>query len=402
MDGTHTRATRVRAKYIQAMKNNIDKMTIERVKSAADIVDVVGDFVELHKRGIRYLGLCPFHHERHLGSFVVYPRDNVFKCFTCDAKGGPIEFLMRHEGLTFPDAIRWLGKKYGIYTDTSFTLPPSPPRAKADPLPMLTLPWSMVTSHEHTEQNTLVNWLKCGINWDECQLNRIDQVLHDYHVGHARQGHTIWWQIDERQRVRTGKMMLYREDGHRDKTPGKYTFDWIHSALFRDRRLTQYDDKKQEMQQTLFGMHLLDKFRGKARQKVCIVESEKTAVIMAIAYGNHPMQVWMACGGLENLSRDRLAPIIAQGREIVLYPDRDGIDRWKQKAKAIHYEHLHVDTEPVLDWWQPEDGEKADIADVVIRMIGARTIYKSIEQVIEAMPVVKNLHKELHLQVVQQ
>ena len=131
------------------MKNNIDKMTIERVKSAADIVDVVGDFVELHKRGIRYLGLCPFHHERHLGSFVVYPRDNVFKCFTCDAKGGPIEFLMRHEGLTFPDAIRWLGKKYGIYTDTSFTLPPSPPRPKADPLPMLTLPWSMVTSHEH-------------------------------------------------------------------------------------------------------------------------------------------------------------------------------------------------------------------------------------------------------------
>ena len=60
-----------------------------------------------------------------------------------------------------------------------------------------------------------------------------------------------------------------------------------------------------------------------------------------------------------------------------------------------------MDTEPVLDWWQPEDGEKADIADVVIRMIGARTIYKSIEQVIEAMPVVKNLHKELHLQVIQ-
>ena len=86
--------------------SKIDDHTILRIKEAADIVDVVGDFVKLKKSGVRYLGLCPFHDDKRLGSFVVYPKGNVFKCFKCDAKGGPVEFIMKHENLTFPDAIR--------------------------------------------------------------------------------------------------------------------------------------------------------------------------------------------------------------------------------------------------------------------------------------------------------
>lgn len=361
----------------------IDDLTIQRIKDAADIVDVVGDFVDLKKRGVRYLGLCPFHDDRHIGSFVVYPKKNVFKCFKCDAKGGPVEFIMKHEGLSFPDAIRWLGKKYLIDTDMNdFNYTPPPPRPKPAPLQMLTLPFDMVTSREDgREENTLVKWLRNGIGWDYCQRQRIDKVLEAYHLGtNRRNGMTIFWQIDEQQRVRTGKMMLYRQDGHRDRTT-RYNFDWVHSALSRhwdDERHEMtydppypfpgiYDPSKQEPIQTLFGMHLLNAY-GQTGQ-VNIVESEKTALIMATAYGNHNGEVWMACGGLEMLSRERLAPIIKQHRRIVLYPDRDGIDRWRAKAENLRYDRLHINAEPVLKWWREGDGEKADVADVVVRII---------------------------------
>ena len=373
--------------------SKIDDHTIRRIKEAANIVDVVGDFVKLKKSGVRYLGLCPFHDDKHLGSFVVYPKGNVFKCFRCDAKGGPVEFVMKHENLTFPDAIRWLGKKYSIETDmTDFNYTPPPPRPKPAPLPMLALPMAMVESREPgREQNTLVNWLRTGIRWDATQRRRIDDVLKAYHVGHARQGHTIFWQIDNDGIVHTGKMMLYRPDGHRDRE-ARYGFDWIHSALFRDKRLPQWDEDKQEAKPTLFGLHLLDRYGPFAT--VNIVESEKTALIMAIAYGNHSGQVWMACGGLEMLNRERLKPIIEQHRRIVLYPDRDGIDRWRAKLENLRYDRMHLNAEPILNWWREEDGPKADVADVVVRIIN--NAKPPIEPLTE-QPEVKNLMQRLDL-----
>lgn len=372
----------------------IDDLTIQHIKDAADIVDVVGDFVKLTKRGVRYLGLCPFHDDKHLGSFVVYPKGNVFKCFKCDAKGGPVEFLMKHENLSFPDAIRRLGKKYSIDTDMEdFNYTPPPPRPKPAPLPMLTLPMSMVTSREDgREQNTLVQWLRSGIRWDGVQRDRIDKVLADYHVGtNRRNGMAIFWQVDEQQQVRTGKMMLYRPDGHRDRQ-ARYNFDWIHSALFRDRRLTSYDEDKQEAKPTLFGLHLLNRYGKNAT--VNIVESEKTALIMAIAYGNHTGQVWMACGGLEMLNRERLQPIIQQHRRIVLYPDRDGIDRWRAKMENLRYDRMHLNAEPVLRWWRETDGPKADVADVVVRIINEA---KPPLVPIKDEPAVRNLINRLDL-----
>ena len=351
--------------------SKIDDLIIRRIKETADIVDVVGDFVKLKKSGVRYLGLCPFHKDKHLGSFVVYPKGNVFKCFCCDAKGGPVEFLMKHENLSFLDAIRWLGKKYSIETDMQdFTYTPPPPRPKPAPLPMLALPMAMVERCETgREQNTLVNWLRTGIQWDAVQRRRIDEVLKAYHVGHAKHGHTIFWQIDEQGRVRTGKMMLYKSDGHRDKV-SRFNFDWIHAALYRSTKYPQYDDSKMEMHQCLFGLHLLNAYKhDHIDQTIHLVESEKTALIMAIAYGNHSAQMWMACGGLENLTSEKLKPLFEQHRRIVLYPDRDGIDRWRAKLENLHYDRMHLNAEPVLQWWREEDGPKADVADVVVRII---------------------------------
>lgn len=375
----------------------MDKYIIDRVIEAARIEEVVGDFIDLKKRGQRYLGLCPFHDDRHLGSFVVYPRGNCYKCFMCDAKGGAVDFLMNHAKLSFPDAIRWLGRKYSIETDgEALNFTPPPPRPKPAPLPMLTLPMTMVTAREDVSADPLVTWIRTGIRWDGVARARIEQAIASYHIGHSRHGHTIFWQIDDRGLVRTGKMMRYGADGHRDKvTP--WNFDFIHAALFRDQRLPQYSEDKQEMVQTLFGMHLIDSF-GKCAT-VCIVESEKTALLMSIAYGNHSRQIWMACGGIENLSSERLKPIISRRRRIILYPDRDGIERWKAKAAEIGYERMAVDTRAVTSWWTPADGPKADIADVVIRIINESEPITTISDVARKIPEAKPMIDQFDLEV---
>lgn len=377
----------------------IDKLIIDRILAASRIEEVVGDFpdVELKKKGVRHLGLCPFHEDRHRGSFVVYPKGNCYKCFSCGAKGGVVDFVMNHEKLSYPDAIRWLGKKYNIETDmTDFNYTPPPPRPAPPPLQPLRLPMGMVERTENAiAGDLLVTWIRTGINWDYIQQKRVEEVLKDYHVGHGKNGHTIFWQLDERGEVRTGKMMKYRPDGHRDKQ-ATWNFDWIHSALFRDKRLTQWNEDKQETQLTFFGMHLLNRYPNAT---VNIVESEKTAVLMAIAYGNHATQVWMACGGLEMLSRERLKPIIDQGRKVVLFPDRDGIEKWRMKAEQLHYDKLMLDCKPVQEWWQEGDGEKADIADVVVRIMNERKPMTTIGEVKAAMPTAAPLIDKLNLEI---
>jgi len=91
----------------------IDRSTIERILSAATIVDVIQDFVPLKKRGVNYLGLCPFHNEK-TPSFTVSPSKEIFKCFGCGKVGNVVNFIMEHEHLTYPEALKFLAKKYHI------------------------------------------------------------------------------------------------------------------------------------------------------------------------------------------------------------------------------------------------------------------------------------------------
>ena len=91
----------------------IDRSTIDRVIDRAEIVDVVSDFVTLHRKGKDYVGLCPFHDDTR-PSFSVSPSRNICKCFACGEGGNPLTFIMKHEHLSFPEAIKYLGRKYGI------------------------------------------------------------------------------------------------------------------------------------------------------------------------------------------------------------------------------------------------------------------------------------------------
>jgi DNA primase len=91
----------------------IDQSTIDRIIDAAHIEEVVGEFVTLRKRGVNYIGLCPFHDEK-TPSFSVSPTRGICKCFSCGKGGNVVHFIMEHEQLSYYDALKWLAKKYNI------------------------------------------------------------------------------------------------------------------------------------------------------------------------------------------------------------------------------------------------------------------------------------------------
>ena len=91
----------------------IDQRTVERILDTADIVDVVSDFVALKKRGANWVGLCPFHNDRN-PSFYVSRAKGFCKCFSCGEGGSPVNFIMKHENISYVEALRYLAKKYNI------------------------------------------------------------------------------------------------------------------------------------------------------------------------------------------------------------------------------------------------------------------------------------------------
>jgi DNA primase len=96
--------------------------TIQQITSRIDIIDVVGEFVKLKKRGTNYLGLCPFHNEKS-PSFTVSPAKEIYKCFGCGKSGNTITFLMEHEKYNYVEALRWLAARYNIEVEETETSP---------------------------------------------------------------------------------------------------------------------------------------------------------------------------------------------------------------------------------------------------------------------------------------
>ena len=344
---------------------------VKRVIDLARIEDVVGEFVDLRKAGVNLTGLCPFHDDKTDGNFIVRPSTlsydrpwrNSYRCFVCDAKGGPVQFLMNHERLSFPDAIRWLGKKYNEpVDDIPLNYTPPPPRPKPAPLPVLEIPRAYVrrTMEISTERTVVfIYWLR-GLPWDEEQKARLQQTLWMYCVGGWRDGRVVFWQIDHQGIPRAAKLMRYLADGHRkkDEHPG-----WIYN---QDGCRQQLEPDKHEIVKPLFGSHLL---RAYPKAVVNIVESEKTAIIMANYYGDFDSQIWLACGGLKHLQLDSLQPLIDQGRIIWLWPDKDGREAWQEVCDKLGYDNCRLYTHFFDTCWREEDGDKADVADIAIRMM---------------------------------
>ena len=352
---------------------HIDKITVNKIMDAANVVDVVGDFIELRKRGVEYQGLCPFHDDHTLGNFSVNPNKNCYKCFSCGAGGDAVKFLMEYKGsrLSYPDALRYLAKKYSIpipddNDDERWKhIKPAKPREIVEVhKELLVMPRSMVLMTAKNQQpNIFIDWFR-HLPWandpTNNQLSRVKETLWLYCVGGWTDGRVCFWQIDEQGRPHGGKLMRYGNDGKRDKTenPG-----WMHNQKgIRE----QLDLEHNEYRATLFGLHLLNRY---PQATINIVESEKTALICANAYGHPERSLWMACGGLKFLKLESLHPLIDQGRRVWLWPDKDGVEDWKQKCEHLLSDRVSITTRYLEENWVPDDGEKADVADIILRLI---------------------------------
>ena len=347
---------------------------VRAVTDAAKIEEVIGDFVTLRKAGVNMTGLCPFHDDQTDGNFIVRPSTlsqgrpgrNSYKCFVCGAKGGAVNFLMEAERMSFPDAIRWLGKKYSIEVDNvPLNWTPPPPKPVPPPPPPLEIPRDWVSrTMKLAPMATFVTWYY-SLPWSVAQISRMHNTLWQYCVGGWRDRRVVFWQIDSDGVPRAAKLMAFYEPGHpkyghrvKEQHPG-----WIYN---QDgcRQICKPDEHT--ILKPLFGSHLLKRYPNAT---VNVVESEKTAIIMANYYGCIESQLWLACGGLKFLQLESMQPLIDQGRRVWLWPDKDGIDKWQEVADKLGSEQVQVYTKFFDTCWEPQDGDKADAADITIRIL---------------------------------
>ena len=357
------------------IRDDVVRAVLDRAKIEDVVDDILGSYSRdnpggLKKCGVNYTAICPFHDDHNNGNFIVRPSTiaeknggNTYKCFVCGKKGGPVTFLMDAERMTFPDAIRWLGRKYCVEVDdVPVNWTPPPPRPTPPPPPVLEIPrsWVRRTMDLAVPDKILFLYWLWMLPWSEQQRARLAETLWTYCVGGWRDGRVVFWGIDHEGVPRAAKLMRYVEDGHRDKTqhPG-----WIYN---QEGCREICDPDNHTILKPLFGAHLLKRYPDAI---VNIVESEKTALIMANFYGQLDRQLWIACGGLKHLHLDSMQPLIDMGRTVWLWPDKDGVDEWQALADKLGSDRVNIYTRFFETCWREEDGPKADAADITIRMM---------------------------------
>ena len=184
----------------------------------------------------------------------------------------------------------------------------------------------------------------------------VSEVCRLYRLGMTHDGRTIFWQIDAQNRVRTGLIMRYNADGHRDRLkPG--AFNWAHSVLTKRGEVSDFN-----LRQCLFGEHLLTEFPDK---EVALVEGAKSALI-GTAY--MPEYVWVATCGKNQFKPEVLSPL--RGRKVTVYPDIDGYAHWKKAAPGISAQTgcASIKISGFLEYIATDEQRAAhiDIADLIV------------------------------------
>ncbi|MCC8358378.1 DUF6371 domain-containing protein [Salinimicrobium sediminilitoris] len=205
-------------------------------------------------------------------------------------------------------------------------------------------------SLEGSSANNFLVFLEAVIGKDA-----LIDVREKYRIGTSKKwkGTTVFWQIDEQNIVRTGKMMLYNKyNGKKQKV------NWAHSVL----KLPDYN-----LKQCLFGLHLLNLDKQKA---IALVESEKTAIIASIAF---PEFIWMATGGLMNLKASMLKPLA--NRKVILFPDAGCYNTWNEKVGDLPKNIQYLISDLVEKKATSEEKQEGwDIADYILRIWGGKDL----------------------------
>ena len=209
--------------------------------------------------------------------------------------------------------------------------------------PFEPMAWQYV-ERSQSPHSTLWQWLagpcatRLGIREE-----RLQQVFADYHVGATRRGDVIFWQIDELRRGDGGHIMHYRADGHRDGYQG-----WAHVRLISQGLLP----RDWQLHQCLYGQHLLAQ---RPDAHVCVVESEKTALVMAAV---RPEWVWLATCGCGGLTAERVSCL--RGRRVTVFPDSGSFDKWNRQMQLTT--GIGYNVSPRLESYPPN----TDLCDVLL------------------------------------
>lgn len=224
------------------------------------------------------------------------------------------------------------------------------------------------------DENNFVSYLLSKFEKD-----KVIQAIQDYKIG-TLDNKTVFWQIDKYNKIRTGKIILYdNKIGKRSKTTN---INWIHSL----KKINDFN-----LSQCLFGEHLINN----NTKTICIVESEKTAIICSILI---PDYIWLATGSKQNLNQRICSNL--KNRNVCLFPDTDAFMEWKEKAEILNFN--------ISDYLQKlvnkeQAGEGYDLADILIdnqiiyKNKSKKNDYKSIYNFDFDMKTIKSIVKDLNI-----
>ena len=212
----------------------IDQLTVDRIIAAADVVEVIKDYVSLKKRGVNYIGLCPFHNEK-TPSFSVSPAKGIYKCFGCGKGGNAVNFIMEHEQMSYVEALKYLANKYNIeFEERELTPEELKQRTERDSLMVVTA-WAQRhfsdNLHKHSEGKSV------GLSYFRERGFR-DDIIEKFQLGYSLEQRDALTQAAQRQGykmeylVKTG-LSIERNDGSAfDRFFGRVIFP-IHSMSGR-------------------------------------------------------------------------------------------------------------------------------------------------------------------------
>ena len=206
----------------------IDRATVDKIMEATNIVDVVSEFVNLRKAGVNYKGLCPFHDDK-TPSFMVSPARQICKCFACGEGGNAVNFLMKHEQITYPEALRWLAKKYNIEIQER-ELTDDEKREQSDRESMFVVnEWACQYFHEILKND--VDGIAIGKQYFRSRGIR-DDIIEKFQLGFALSKRDAMCNEAKRKGyqdeflVKTG-LAIQNERGIYDRFAGRAMFPWL-------------------------------------------------------------------------------------------------------------------------------------------------------------------------------
>lgn len=308
-----------------------DELNLQKIREVPifDVCSKLG--ISLYGMGkITKRATCWYHDDKH-PSMHVNKKKNIYKCFVCGKGGDVIKLVQDYENKSFVEACDWLVNEFNVVLISNTDLSDKTDNMKSNTNHTNSTNKKYSNSQILDSENKSVSSVPSVVPLDPDLVSRslsldsqfcksvvsagyltdaqLSSAASRYRLGTTKDGGVIFWEIDAQQQVHTGKIMYYQSDCHRDKS---HTPTWVHS-LMKDKLPLGY-----ELQHCLFGLHLLTSDLSHQPSTVCIVESEKTAVILSEIVKDF---IWMSCGGLQMFKPELLAPLV--DHKVVVFPDTD-------------------------------------------------------------------------------